>query len=635
MQTKIKISTQTLIIKVLSLAMSAVMTLSLIPITAFAENNSTEVTGKKYEFNDKSSKYVYSEADTQMSTSENDTYGTFKISGNFTSSSEKGGVTAYKVKEGALDIIYEYNDDLLNADIDSWHLLDDSTNNINGEKLNSKIQNGAILVYTSIDRVNWSKAVNITNAFYEKPINYDAIYTTEDVELINGCYYKVVVAYEMRIRTKDNKVLPDTFEYKKCAEAYEFYAFAESGETQVTDYAQTYNIGSKVRTEFGDYSGKIDLKKDDPHYGWDIGNFFISGYTDKRVNDDGSVVFLKNPGDKITLWFRLKQDIDRLNGNEDLSITADTEGADAYFEEKGIDFGKGALFIRYTDYNNKSEPQIYTNYLEANTSIGADTKVQLFEEGDYEVALDYEITKNAIIDQKSHYRISFNYSVRNGNCMVYPFDLATGSELTNSSMTKNGFRLDLARSRYLQINVKREIMNDSADGLVEDIRFNGPAKDGAEYSEDGIYTITVSNQYTSQPTVKKIYVGDNDILRAYMATGLTIPEIKKLIADGATINADGTIKLAEKVTTPPETENVTEPETSTESVKTLTEAVEADVEVELPEEDNNAAQPSVALFAVIAVAIIAVAAVIVVVKNKKSSQKTNENKLDDNGGDTE
>lgn len=46
MQTKIKISTQTLIIKVLSLAMSAVMTLSLIPITAFAENNSTEVTGK-------------------------------------------------------------------------------------------------------------------------------------------------------------------------------------------------------------------------------------------------------------------------------------------------------------------------------------------------------------------------------------------------------------------------------------------------------------------------------------------------------------------------------------------------------------------------------------------------------------
>ena len=178
------------------------------------------------------------------------------------------------------------------------------------------------------------------------------------------------------------------------------------------------------------------------------------------------------------------------------------------------------------------------------------TKVQLFEEGDYEVALDYEVTDDQLLDTIGHYRIFFRFSVRNGNCMVYPFDVVTGSELTNSSMTENGFRLDLAKSRYLKVNIKREVLMDSADGLVEDTRFNGPARDGAEYTDEGIYTITVHNDYTDQTTTKKIYVGTNKVLRAYMTTGLSIPEINELIAEGATIQEDGTIQLAEAAPIP-------------------------------------------------------------------------------------
>ena len=106
-----------------------------------------------------------------------------------------------------------------------------------------------------------------------------------------------------------------------------------------------------------------------------------------------------------------------------------------------------------------------------------------------------------------------------------------------------------AKSRYLKVNIKREVLKDSADGLVEDIRFNGPAKDGAEYTDEGIYTITVHNEYTNQFTVKKIYVGTNNILRAYMTTGLSIPEINDLVGQGATISDDGTIQLASA--TPP------------------------------------------------------------------------------------
>jgi len=274
------------------------------------------------------------------------------------------------------------------------------------------------------------------------------------------------------------------------------------------------------------------ISKKDPHYGWELGNFFVSGYTDEITDNNENTVFLKNVGDKVTLWFKLKQNINGLNGNEKITVTSDNEGYDQYFETPKMKFGRGALIIRYTDHNNvKTEPTIYTNYLEANATVGADTKVKLFEEGDYEVALNYEITSDEFIDKIGHYRIFFKFSVRNSNCMVYPFDVKTGNELTNSAMTENGFKLDLAKSRYLKINIKKEVLKDSADGLVEDTRFNGSAKDGAEYTDEGIYNITVSNQYTGVFTTKKIYVGTNNIIRAHMTTGLPITEINKLIGD--------------------------------------------------------------------------------------------------------
>ena len=125
--------------------------------------------------------------------------------------------------------------------------------------------------------------------------------------------------------------------------------------------------------------------------------------------------------------------------------------------------------------------------------------------------------------------------------MVYAFDNATGAELPNGAIAKNGFTLDLANSLYLDINIKKEILTEGVEGLVEDTRFNRPAKDGDSYIDEGIYTFTVSNKYTNQQTTKKIYVGDNNILKAYMATGLSIQEIQEKIEQGAVVEADGTI----------------------------------------------------------------------------------------------
>ena len=616
------------ITRLLAFATSAMALCSFVYTPCFAENGNTAVVGKLYEFEEKS-EYEISSAQSSSTTTSSNTYGEFLLNGNIKNSISKNGVPSYEVEDGKLSFVYKYDDTLLNADMDSWHLFSDDVNKIDGQVLANSVQKGTILLQTSMDRLNWTDAVCMTNAFSSTPICSDSFYESKDIELINGCYYKVIVAYETRIRTEDSNfwfVDTDKFDYKKYAEVYEFYAYTGSSkEKETIDYSRTYNIGSRVRAKnFDGYYGEENIVKNDIHYGWDLGNFFISGYTDKRVSND-EVVLLKNVGDKVTLWFNLSQNIDALNGQNNLFISSDSSAFDQYFETPKTDFGKGALIIRYTDYNNnKSEPQIYTNYLEANTSFGTDTKVQLFEEGDYEVALDYEVTKDELIDIKGHYRIFFKFSVRNGNCMAYPFDISTGSELTNSSMTENGFRLDLAKSRYLKVNIKREVLKDSADGLVEDTRFNGPAKDGEEYTEEGIYTITVSNDYTNQFTVKKIYVGTNKVLRAYMTTGLSIPEINNLVADGATIMDDGTIKLAEKVI---------EPDKPTESNQTSEPVTESETSETNEAADVNPSDTAKNIFPIIIVVVIAavvsagVCVTIVIVRKKAKSELE---KLDDN-----
>lgn len=533
---------------VITIALALVLFVGTAPINTYAEAEKNTIVGKVYEF-DEDNDYEFSKVEKSTASDKADTYGSFSVSGKIGNVTEKNGIPSYEVDSGNLNIYYTYSDTFLKADEKSWHLIDDKGKKIGGKKLDEKILKGAIILQTSKDRKNWTDVKTLTNVFSEKPIRTEALYKTTDVQILNGCYYRLIVAYETRKLDKTNKVLfvpVKDYEYRKIAEVYEFYAYTLSSEKDVTTSEQTYALGEKTRVkEFDGYSGSSEIKKDDVHYGWDIGQFFVSGYTDKVKESDGNIVFLKNVGDTVTLWFNLQQDINKLNGDEDLKITADTEGFDQYFETPRINFGKGTLIIRYTDYNNNSsEPQIYTKYLEANATVGSNTKVQLFEEGDYEIALDYEVTSDELIDKVEHYRIFFTFSVRNGNCMVYPLDVSTGSELTNSSMTENGFMLDLAKSRYLQINVKREILTESADGLVEDTRANGPAKDGAKYVDEGIYTITATNQYTNQTTTKKIYVGTNNVLKAFMTSGLSIEEINKLVSEGATIDDEGIITLS-------------------------------------------------------------------------------------------
>lgn len=307
-----------------------------------------------------------------------------------------------------------------------------------------------------------------------------------------------------------------------------------------------YRLGELYNTgKDNGYSERNSINKDDVHYGWTMGEFFVTGFTRQILDNDGTPVFLKNAGDKVTLWFDLQQDIASLNGDTKLYVCEDTNGYEEEYKVEKQNLKKGALIIKHTDYQNKDGlSQTHIDYLSAKVSKEADTEVLLCEEGDYEVSLLYEIKDDNLLffDSYHNYRVDFKFSVRNGNTMVFPFDVVTGRELTNSVFTENGFYIDLANSKYLNVDIKREVMNDSVDGLIEDTRYNRPAADGEKFTEEGIYTITVTNQYTNVTTEKKIYVGNNSLLKAHVVTGLSIEDIQNKISnEKATIDNNGNI----------------------------------------------------------------------------------------------
>ena len=586
------------------------------------ESKTEYVTADVYQYEGKGSYDISSADKSSSAVSGAEPGGKFSIAGRISTVTKKNGMPAYSVSGGTLKFSYVYDDHLLTAPEDEEHLIYDKSKNVNGVKLDSGVEMGALIVQTSKDGQIWFNVPGetYTNIFKDEPEGLKEFYTTTDVQMVNGCYYRVLVAYKTGIRTQKVQKFPPKFEkheYMKTLEAYCFYAYDETAmDITVPENNNRRNLGSKVRTKSEGYAGSAIMNNDDPHFGWDIGQFFVGGFTDYEDDTDGNPIFLKNNGDRLSLWFELQQNIDKCYENSAIKVIPDTEGSDSEFGVPGgvnetTDFGRGALIIRKTNPDNtKEKPQIYTNYLEASASTDAVTKVDLLEEGDYEAALDYtvkfdktRIFGKSILPETAKYRISFKFSVRNGNSMIFLFDKENGSELSSGAFTENGFRLDFANSRYLRVTVKREILKDGFDGLTQDTRFNSVASDGDEFTEEGVYTLTITNRDLENvdPTIKRIYVGTDNILKAYMVNNIPISEIKEKVAAGATIEDDGTIRQAA-----PETESGEEKKAGEEEVNKEPAAIaESETNEETPETvteeqaEKNAGLPMIPVIAAV------------------------------------
>lgn len=506
-----------------------------------AKETSTQVKTKVYEF-DKKSKYEVSGA---SAANDNNTLGKLSINGDY-SVTDENGTLQIDAKDDNVTVVYDFDASILSNSNDKWHLYEDSSKEVDGIALDEKIQNGAIIIQTSLDGKKYHTDVVRTNAFTTSFNSTEPIYTLKPIQLVNGCYYRIVIAYEMEIIKGQSKVLfvtTEDEEYKKKAEVYEFYAVNLSEkESSNANTTPRKELGTRyLEKKDSGFIEEIQKSEKNPHLGWDIGTFYVNGYT-REASLDGKELFLKNAGDKVTLWFKLEKDIENLDGNGKYEIAEDKNGQDLQFEVPKTNFKHGALIIRFTDHEGKKhKPVVYTDFLAASATTGADTRAVLFEEGDYEVALDYTIGETGLLGSEYDYKVFFEFSIRNGNTMFFPFDLSTGAELRDNAVTPNGFTIDMAKSRYLNMNVKRYAVVEGSNGYSEDERMNAPAKDGNEYTEEGVYIVSVTNQYTGEQTEKKFYVGSDPFLIAMAKSGKSAQEIDEFLSQGYTIETDGSL----------------------------------------------------------------------------------------------
>lgn len=563
--------------------------------TSASPDTFEDITGKVFEFDEttkkNSSHYEESTATTAYSPVKGHTFGVFSLKGDMNQLSG-GNISTFKVNKDSDQVItfsYSFDEKKLAVPPTDWHIREDDSKIIDGINTKDPIKNGAILVQTSLDGLNWVTSTTLTNVFTADKFNFD-FYKTNDIQLINGCFFRVVVAYEMEQLVGESKVLwffnKKDNQYKKFKEVYTFYAKTEGDDSDLKIESEPrMELGKKVATPLDKgFDGGKELDQKDPHFGWDIGQFVINGYSSVTNDSNDNHVFLKNVGDKVTLWFRLYQDINNLNGDPKLTINEDTNGYDKHFEVPPTNFKHGTLIIQYTDSQNvKHAPIIYTDFLAANASRKADTKVQLFEEGDYEVSLNYEIMHDTLVDGFTNYKIAFKFSIRNGNCMVFPFELredgSRGSELTTGSYAKHGFVLDAAKSKYLLVNVKKSNLVVGDDNQLHlDQRFDRPVDlINDKFTEEGIYEFTFTNKYTGKTGTKTIYVGTNKFIVALATSPYSIEEINKLIAENKIlIDAAGNISVPTPTPAPSETAESTttsETEPSSESNESTKETV--------------------------------------------------------------
>ena len=585
-------------IKIAILSMGTVFISIIMAIPTFSATKDVELTPSFYDFYEKNSHYEISD-DSNLVEEDLEPTGQLILRGNLTADKEQNGVPSYKVNDGTVTFSY-YSDTIVyttdeeddsyyeegNSDEDDTVLfvIDDSSKEIDDFSIDSKIESGALVVQSSFDGNKWVTDEVKTDIFSDE-IKFESFYKANDIQLVNGCYYRIILVYKMSVESNHRKVLffnvRDHFDMK-CAEVYKCHLHSDSGQGLLKP-EEGKRIGELSKTELNKgYSGNIPIvKMDDPQYSKPIGDFYIGGFSreeSETKNKEEIPVFLKDVDHRVTLWFKLNDDINKINGNSNMTIVEDNGGYDSNFRTGRKNFGRGALIIRYTGVDGRPDDTVvYTNFLAACDTTRANTMVNLFEEGDYEVALDYKIKNTprkvgslAIVPEYSDYRIFFKFEIRNGNCMVYPFDLKTGSELSEFDLATDGFRLDLAKSRYLNIDISRAAILENQDGsLKESTRTSVPTTDGAEYTDEGIYTFTVSNKYTNKSITKVIFVGESKYICALAKNyPHNIDYLNEQIKLGAIIDEDGTIKMPTSTEdeddeqSPPNGEDITEPEST-------------------------------------------------------------------------
>ena len=139
------------------------------------------------------------------------------------------GTTAYSATE-CINIGYHYYEVFQSGNPDNWNIVDSDEKTLDGKKLSKDIEKGTIIIQKSYDGRKWDDACDpIRNCFdlENNEVNLSYIYTIDSNDLRDGCYYRVLVLYEMKKKTGTESTFfggeDPIFDTKCFVEKYDFY----------------------------------------------------------------------------------------------------------------------------------------------------------------------------------------------------------------------------------------------------------------------------------------------------------------------------------------------------------------------------------------------------------------------------
>ena len=137
--------------KTLAFLFTVICIIGIYPVSdSYAAESRTSIAGKVYSFGEKDH-YEYSSAGTSAPADDDNAYGHFSISGKIKEDGVNGEFPSFFVESGNVSLTYSYTDKLLTADEASWHIVKDSSKQVDEIKLDSDIDKGALVLLTSKD----------------------------------------------------------------------------------------------------------------------------------------------------------------------------------------------------------------------------------------------------------------------------------------------------------------------------------------------------------------------------------------------------------------------------------------------------------------------------------------------------
>lgn len=186
--------------------------------------------------------------------------GTFAIDGNIAQQGKYGEYTAYGVN-GEISFRYNYLGNYNSGTKTNWSIISDDSKEIAGIELKNKVNRGVVIVQKSTNGQTWINATEpIKDYFKEATDEKGIVYTTTEDEIKSGTYYRIIVAYSMKIKTGTNDGWwffdLDIYETKKFIEEYKFYVCSNENHILIKDSVTRANVDSGQTVQKGFYIDK-------------------------------------------------------------------------------------------------------------------------------------------------------------------------------------------------------------------------------------------------------------------------------------------------------------------------------------------------------------------------------------------